>query len=157
MLKLRFVIFGAGAALALGMGSALAMQTGAGGNDSHGDAVASAARTTCPHGPGGVHGQCVSAIASSKSEDGSKDSRENANPACTKGDATEDSSEGTATTSENDSETGDSNSKAAAHSTDKSAKAAARAEDKSERNTTKACTSAGDTGDSQTGDSQGGD
>jgi len=72
MLKLRFVIFGAGAALVLGMGSALAMQTGAGGgnNDSHGDAVASAARTTCPHGPGGEHGQCVSAIVSSKSHDG---------------------------------------------------------------------------------------
>ena len=53
MLKLRLAILGATAALALGTATALAM-TGAipfGDGDSHGDAVASAARS-CPHGAG---------------------------------------------------------------------------------------------------------
>jgi len=64
MLKLRLAILGATAALALGTATALAM-TGAipfGDGDSHGDAVASAARS-CPHGAGGVHGACVSSVA----------------------------------------------------------------------------------------------
>ncbi len=66
MLRLRFALFAAAAAIVLGTASAMAMQEGASGADpdSHGDAVSSAARTTCPHGPNGVHGQCVSAIAS---------------------------------------------------------------------------------------------
>src|SRR5438094_10098036 len=66
MHRLRIAILGAAAALTLGTASAFAMQEGASGtdNDAHGDAVSSAARTTCPHGPNGVHGQCVSAIAS---------------------------------------------------------------------------------------------
>jgi len=71
MFKLRLLIAGAGAALVMGAGGALsvvAMHVANTDSDSHGDAVASAARTTCPHGPGGVHGACVSAIASSKSE-----------------------------------------------------------------------------------------
>ena len=65
MFKLRLAILGAAAALALGTAGAMAMQ-GVSSNDadSHGDAVASAARN-CPHGPNGVHGACVSAIASS--------------------------------------------------------------------------------------------
>lgn len=70
MSKIRFLIVSAGAAaLFLGGGTALANVSALSGNsDSHGDAVASAARTTCPHGPGGVHGACVSAIASSNAE-----------------------------------------------------------------------------------------
>jgi hypothetical protein len=70
MIKLRFAMFGAAAALILGTASAMAMQEGANGADpdAHGDAVASAARTTCPHGPNGVHGQCVSAIASANGQ-----------------------------------------------------------------------------------------
>lgn len=64
MLKLRFAILGAAAALTLGTATALAMTESAtfGGGDSHGDAVASAARN-CPHGAGGVHGACVSSVA----------------------------------------------------------------------------------------------
>lgn len=70
MTKIRFLIVGAGAAaLFLGAGTALANVGPLSRNsDSHGDAVASAARQTCPHGAGGVHGHCVSAIASSKAE-----------------------------------------------------------------------------------------
>ena len=66
MLKLRFALFAAAAAVVLGTASAMAMQerTSGADPDSHGDAVSSAARTTCPHGANGVHGQCVSAIAS---------------------------------------------------------------------------------------------
>src|SRR5207245_11122273 len=80
MLSFRFVILGAAAALTLGTASALAMQEGSSGTDpdSHGDAVASAARTTCPHGPDGVHGACVSAIASAEgheNEDGAQAER----------------------------------------------------------------------------------
>jgi hypothetical protein len=68
MLKLRLAILGATAALALGTATALAM-TGAvpfGDGDSHGDGVASAARS-CPHGADGVHGACVSSVARTNS------------------------------------------------------------------------------------------
>ena len=64
MFKLRLAILGAAGALALGTAGALAMEAAGTNNDTHGDAVASAARN-CPHGPNGVHGACVSAIASS--------------------------------------------------------------------------------------------
>jgi hypothetical protein len=69
MIRLRLAILGATAALALGTASALAMtETGVGGDpDSHGDAVASAARN-CPHGASGVHGACVSAVASANGQ-----------------------------------------------------------------------------------------
>jgi hypothetical protein len=69
MFKLRLAILGAAAALALGTAGAMAMQ-GVGSNDAdlHGVAVASAARS-CPHGPNGVHGACVSAIASSEARE----------------------------------------------------------------------------------------
>ncbi len=69
MFKLRLAILGATAALAFGSASALAMSesVGSGDPDAHGDAVASAARN-CPHGPGGVHGACVSAIASANGQ-----------------------------------------------------------------------------------------
>ena len=73
MFKLRLAILGATAALALGAAGALAMTEGVGGGDpdSHGDAVASAARN-CPHHASGdrdSHGDCVSAIASSNGSD----------------------------------------------------------------------------------------
>jgi hypothetical protein len=84
--KIRFLIVSAGsAALLLGGGTALANVSALSSNsDAHGDAVASAARTTCPHGPGGVHGACVSAIASSSrvsdtnTGDGAGDTNEDA-------------------------------------------------------------------------------
>jgi hypothetical protein len=74
MFRLRLAILGAAAALALGTAGAMAMQdAGSSNNDSHGDAVASAARH-CAHGAGGVHGACVSAIASTEaSENDTKD------------------------------------------------------------------------------------
>lgn len=64
MFRLRLAILGATAALALGTATAFAMtEAGTSGDpDSHGDAVASAARN-CPHGAGGVHGACVSSVA----------------------------------------------------------------------------------------------
>jgi hypothetical protein len=70
MFRLRLAILGAAAALALGTAGAMAAMEGVGSNDadSHGDAVASAARN-CPHGPNGVHGACVSAIASSQARE----------------------------------------------------------------------------------------
>jgi hypothetical protein len=70
MIKIRFAVAAAAAALALGTASAVAMQEAATGADSdnHGATVSSAARTTCPHGPNGVHGQCVSAIASTNGQ-----------------------------------------------------------------------------------------
>ena len=70
MLKFRFALLAAAAAVVLGAASAMAMQEGASGADpgSHGDVVSSAARTTCPHGANGVHGQCVSAIASANGQ-----------------------------------------------------------------------------------------
>jgi hypothetical protein len=69
MFRLRMAILGATAALALGAASALAMTEAAtsGDSDSHGDAVASAARN-CPHGAGGVHGACVSSVARTNGE-----------------------------------------------------------------------------------------
>src|SRR5690348_14551281 len=73
MFRLRLTILGAAAALALGTAGAMAMQdVGSNDADSHGDAVASAARN-CAHGPGGVHGACVSSVARSHGEDSSQD------------------------------------------------------------------------------------
>jgi hypothetical protein len=74
MFKLRLAILGAAAALALGTAGAMAMQdVGSNNADSHGDAVASAARN-CAHGPGGVHGACVSSVARTQGkEDSSQD------------------------------------------------------------------------------------
>ena len=75
MFKLRLAILGAAAALALGTAGALAMEAGNTNDaDSHGDAVASAARN-CPHGASGVHGACVSAVANTEGQENSdKDS-----------------------------------------------------------------------------------
>ena len=78
MFKLRFAILGAAAALALGTAGALAMEAAGTNNDSHGDAVASAARN-CPHGPNGVHGACVSAIASSNARENDTSDSNSAN------------------------------------------------------------------------------
>lgn len=131
MHRLRFAILGAVAALALGTATAVAMQQSAGGTDpdQHGDNVASAARTTCPHGPNGVHGQCVSAVASSKSEGAQDTETKQSSPAstCKAGDTTEDASE-----------------KAPAKG-DKAAKAAAKTEDKSEHKAFAACVQANTT------------
>jgi hypothetical protein len=71
MFKLRLAILGAAAALALGTAGALAMQeVGSNDADSHGDAVASAARN-CAHGPHGVHGACVSSVARTEGQENS--------------------------------------------------------------------------------------
>ena len=71
MFKVRLAILGAAAALALGTAGAMAMQdVGSNNADSHGDAVASAARN-CAHGPGGVHGACVSSVARTKGQENS--------------------------------------------------------------------------------------
>src|SRR6266481_7207605 len=105
MSKIRFLLVGAGAALALGTAGVLA-SVGAvtlTSSDSHGDAVASAARETCPHGPNGVHGQCVSAIASSKSESKSE-SESTTESTCNAADTTEDASETKASAAEDASE-----------------------------------------------------
>ena len=138
MSKIRFFLVGAGATLALGTAGVLA-SVGAvtlTNSDSHGDAVASAARETCPKGPNGVHGQCVSAIASSKSE--SKSESEAPDTTCPAGDATEDTSETKASAAEDTSEKSATTTKAADKTEGKSEKAAAKAEDKSERDACKA-------------------
>lgn len=71
MFRLRLAILGAAGALALGSAGALAMESaGTNDADSHGDAVASAAHN-CAHGPGGVHGACVSSVARSEGTESS--------------------------------------------------------------------------------------
>jgi hypothetical protein len=79
MFKFRLAILGATAALALGTASVLAMSEsiGAGDSDSHGDAVASAARN-CPHGASGVHGACVSAVAHENNGQSHRDGQQSA-------------------------------------------------------------------------------
>jgi hypothetical protein len=135
MSKVRFLLLGAGAVLALGTAGVLA-SVGAvtlTNSDSHGDTVASAARETCPRGPNGVHGQCVSAIASSKSE-----SESTSDTTCTANanDTTEDASETKATSTEDTAEKTANPTKSADKKENKTEKSAAKAEDKSER---KAC------------------
>src|SRR5581483_6272214 len=82
MFRLRYALLGAGVALVLGMGSALAMQADLSGNtaDSHGDTVASAARTTCPAGDG--HGAGVGAIVSTEGQENKDGARATAVAAC---------------------------------------------------------------------------
>jgi hypothetical protein len=71
MFRLRLAILGAAAALALGTAGAMAMQdAGSNNGDSHGDAVASAARN-CAHGANGVHGACVSSVARTEGQENS--------------------------------------------------------------------------------------
>ena len=73
MFKLRLAILGAAAALALGTAGAMAMQgTGSNSADSHGDTVAAAAHS-CAHGPSGVHGACVSAVARAEGQENSSE------------------------------------------------------------------------------------
>lgn len=75
MTKIRVLVPAAIAALVLGSASVFAMtEAGSGGDsNSHGKLVSSAART-CPHnddsasGERGVHGACVSAIASANGQ-----------------------------------------------------------------------------------------
>ncbi len=139
MSKVRFLLVGAGAALALVAGGALA-NVGAlthSNSDSHGDTVASAARTSCPHGPNGVHGKCVSAIAKTDTE--AKEAKANKNDACEVADVSEDISEKTAERNENASEKAAHTSKAADKTEDASEKAADKAEDKIEKAQAKAC------------------
>ena len=128
MFRLRLAILGAAAALALGTASALAMQesTGTGDPDAHGDAVASAARN-CPHGANGVHGACVSAIASSESQDNNQTdtgaSSQSPAQICKAADASENAAE------------------TAPAKGDKAAKAKDHSEDKSEHKAFAACVS----------------
>lgn len=132
MSKVRFLLVGAGAALALGTGGVLA-SVGAvtpTSSDSHGDAVSAAAKT-CPHGPNGVHGECVSDVAQSKSE--AKESE-----TCNANDAKEDAAEKAAEQTEDAAEKAAKTTKAADKKEDKSEKAKAKAEDKSERDACKA-------------------
>ncbi|GEM_PF-5764810 len=125
MFKFRFAIVGAAAALAIGTASAVAMERGAEGtnSDSHGDAVASAARTTCPHGDG--HGACVSAVAQTNGEGQENNDGQQAAKvaACKASDTKEDA--------------GEKSTKGA----DKTTRAAGKAEDKSEHQTFAACVS----------------
>ncbi len=123
MHRFRLAILGAAAAtLLLGGASALAMQEGAGGTDpdSHGDAVASAARN-CPHGASGVHGKCVSAIASTEGQENRDGAQSDRVHACQAADKAEDATE----------------TKPARG--DKAAKAAGRTEDRTEHDTWVAC------------------
>lgn len=135
MHRFRFAILGAAAALALGTAGAIAMeQTGGGGGtdpDAHGDAVASAARN-CPHSASGVqghgvHGACVSAIASTEGQENrDKDEGNSARvEACKAADKTEDAAE-----------------KAPAKG-DAAAKANDKKEDKAEHKAFAACVSGG--------------
>jgi len=138
MSKVRFLLVGAGAVLALGTGGVLASVGAATptNSDSHGDAVSTAAKGTCPHGPNGVHGACVSAIASSKSESKESDST------CNATDTTEDASEKTAEQSEDASEKAANTSKAADKIEDASERSKKHAEDKTEKTQVKACEAA---------------
>jgi len=94
MIRLRLAILGAAAVVDLGLSSALAMtETSVGtDSDSHGDAVASAARN-CPHGASGVHGHCVSAIASENGQEHRNGQQSDRVHACQAKDTAEDSAE----------------------------------------------------------------
>ena len=139
MFRFRHVILGVGAALALGTGSALAMQADLSANnaDSHGDTVASAARTTCPAGEG--HGACVSAIASTEGQENKDGARAAAVAACKAADASEDATEKSTGATEDSSEKATTTTKAADRSEDKSERSADRTEDRAEKQQLKAC------------------
>jgi hypothetical protein len=122
MLKLRLAILGAAATLAFGAAGAMAM-TQSGDSDSHGDAVASAARS-CPHGAGGVHGECVSDIASAEGQENASGDRKSTTApgqVCKAADAHEDATE------------------TAPGAGDKAAKAGEKTEDRAEQQAFVAC------------------
>ena len=136
MSKVRFLLVGAGAALALGTGGVLA-SVGAvtpTSSGSHGDAVSAAAKS-CPHGPNGVHGECVSDIAQSKSE--AKESE-----TCNANGAKEDAAEKAAEQTEDAAEKAAKLSKAADKTEDAKERTKEHAEDKTEKEQVKACEAA---------------
>lgn len=141
MTKVRFLVAGAGAALALGA-AALANVAASSmtASDAHGDAVASAARTTCPHGQHGVHGECVSAVASNKSEEktATKPQPSTAADTCKASDSAEDSSEKVGKKAENTSEKGAKATKSHDRGEDSSEKSSSQSEDNTEKQS-KAC------------------
>ncbi len=81
MFKLRLAILGAGAALAFGTASAMAMTAGFSINN-HGSVVSSAARTTCRTVTTETRGACVSAIASTNGQANRDGARAKAVHAC---------------------------------------------------------------------------
>lgn len=76
MLKLRLGLLVAGAALAFGAATVMAMPTNF-NHDQHGDLVSSAARTTCRALASSARGACVSAIASTNGKEHSTEGQEN--------------------------------------------------------------------------------
>ena len=81
MFKLRLAILGAGAALAFGTASAMAMTSGF-NHGQHGALVSSAARTTCRTVTTETRGACVSAIASTNGQANRDGARAKAVHAC---------------------------------------------------------------------------
>lgn len=142
MLKFRLAILVAGAALAVGAASVMAM-TSSFNHDNHGDLVSSAARTTCRTMATGERGECVSAIAS-----GNKASE------TTESGDTQDSSSGGArakAVAACKQDNGDDATEKAPAPSDKAAKAADKSEDGAEHKAIVACI----TGHSSSGASNG--
>lgn len=128
MFKMRFAIFGAAAALALGTASAFAMQTGTGTErDAHGDATAVVAHTDNADS-GDAHGDAVSATASAEGQENRDGAQSDRVHACKAALVKDESSE-----------------KQPAKG-DKAAKAADRKEDKAEHKTFVACVTGGAAG-----------
>ncbi len=119
MLKIRFAILMAGAALALGSATVLAMPLGA-NHSQHGSLVSSAARTTCRAEASEERGDCVSAIASTEGQENRDGARASAVAACKQ-------------------DNGDDATEVEAAKGDHAGQAADRAEDKSEHQAIVAC------------------
>lgn len=131
MFDLRLLVVGPAAALVIGAAGALA-SVGAitpANSDSHGDTVASSARTICPHGPGDAHGDCVSAVAKGTPKS-----------PCKATDRSEDAAEKAADGTEYAADKATRAGKHAAKPKDKTQKALDRAEDQAEKASQKSCT-----------------
>ncbi len=141
MFKLRLLMVGPAAALviaAAGSAASVGAMTSA-ISDSHGDTVASAARTTCPHGPGDAHGKCVSAIAKSKPDSTCKAADQTEDAAEKAADRTEDAAERAVRTGNHAGKAKDKTEKALERTEDQAEKAADRAEDLTEKTSPKSC------------------
>lgn len=119
MFKLRLAILVAGAALAFGAATVMAMPSGS-SHDQHGALVSKAAQTTCRTLASEARGDCVSAIASTEGQENKDGARAKAVAACKV-------------------DNGDDATETAPTAGDKAAQAKDRAEDHAERMAIVAC------------------
>lgn len=142
MTRFRLLIVAAAGVLFVGGATVAAGATALTANDSHGDSVASAARTTCPHGQDSVHGACVSEAAEKAEPAKTTTTTTTTTDPCKAADPAEDQSEKATASKDKAVEKAAKPTKTADKTEDTSEKSNKKAEDQAEKAQLKACEAA---------------